>query len=419
MTQFIIQSLLDLDFYKLSMSQWQWKYYPNAMVLFDFTNRTKILLAEFVDPTRLQQELDHVRTLRLSAAEIHYLAGLRGKSGKLLFNADYLLDLAAQLTLPAVKVGVKDGQLTVETEGPWWIVTLWETIVMSIVNELYFEHVWTDSGQTKAEVYEEGLRRLGIKIRRLQEWPSIRFSDFGTRRRFSREWQEIVYSCLVAAFGSESRFLGTSNVALAMKYGQTPIGTFAHELPMVVAALNDGSDESLRASQKVVLRQWEEMYGPDLLVALSDTFGSKAFFEDFKEFAPRWSGTRHDSGDPEEYGQENIRFFRGQGIDSMEKTVVFSDGLTDHTITELFYTFQRQFWMVFGWGTNLTNDLGFKALSIVMKAMAARWEDETDWHWTVKLSDNPKKAMSKSPEALERYFRVFDQMEKPAIDVVY
>jgi nicotinate phosphoribosyltransferase len=400
------------------MSQWQWRYYPEAVVQFDFTNRTKIKLAHFVSLPELQREIDQVRLLRITDEEAAYLFGLRGKSGKFLFDLDYLNDLMG-MTLPTVKLGIVDGQLTIETEGPWWIVTFWETIIMSIVNELYFRAILKQSGKTKAEVFEEGLRRLVLKIRRLQEWPSIRFSDFGTRRRFSREWQEIVYACLMDAFGGESRFLGTSNMALAMKYGQTPVGTFAHENPMVVAALNDGYDETLRESQKTALRQWEEMYGPDLLVALSDTFGSDAFLEDFVEFAKSWGGVRHDSGDPFEFGEMVIAFYQKMGIDPMEKAIVFSDGLTDKTITELFYRFQHRIWMVFGWGTNLTNDLGFDALSIVMKAMAARWSTETDWHFTCKLSDNPKKAMSKSPEVKMRYARVFNHRERKAIECVY
>jgi nicotinate phosphoribosyltransferase len=415
----IIITLLDLDFYKLTMSQHQWKYHRRTFVRFGFTNRTKVRLADFVNIEELRAQIAHVRTLKVTDKEIEYLAKLKGKSGRLLFDRKYLTSLRNK-QLPPVSVEVVDGQFKINTIGVWWAVTLWETLIMSILNELYFIEVVKRSGETLAAVFEEGMKRLDRKIERLKEWPSIRFSDFGSRRRFSKLWQKVVYACLEAAFGNESRFLGTSNVALSMEYDRMPIGTWAHEETMVIAALADDSDETLRASQAAFMREWEELYGIDLLIALSDTFGSEAFFEDFKEFAKTWGGMRHDSGDPFEFGEAVIAYYESLGIDPMTKAIVFSDGLTDQTITELFYRFQNRIWMVFGWGTNLTNDLGFDALSIVMKAMAARLDNESTWHLTTKLSDNPKKAMSEGGQpVIDRYIRVFGAKAKKAVKVVY
>ena len=420
------------DFYKLTMARYHLHYYPNVIVGFGFTNRSQIQLPYHLDMGRLQEELANLRSLQMTPGEVQYLSGLCGKSSKNLFD-DEILNPLGTLQLPEIHAENWHGYLRIEAEDTWWRATFTETPVLSIVNQLYFEQLAKESGKTKAEIYEEGLRRLGMKIRRLQEWPSLKFSDFGTRRHFSWEWQQLVYSILWDAFSQEERFLGTSNVWLAMQYAQHPayssatgelierfpIGTEAHERYMVIAALNDDTDKQLRGSVKIALQQWEDLYGPDLLVALSDTFGTESFLEDFEEFAERWSGLRPDSGEPVDRGKLIVAFYQRLKLDLMWKTIVFGDGNTDHTMTELFYQFQNRIWTVFGWGTNLMNDMGFKPISIVMKAIWCRWDHETRKRWTVKLSDNPLKAMSESPEAIERYKRVFNYQEKPAIPVIY
>lgn len=416
----IIESLLDLDVYKLYMSQFNWVYYRNVETRFGFTNRTKVRLADFVSIEELKAEIENVRDLKVTNKEVRYLARLTGKSGKRIFRFDFI-QAFAELSLPPVEIGVADGHLVINTVGDWWVVSIWETIIMAIVNELYFRAIVKESGKSLADVYKEGMDRLARKILHLRDYPSVKFSDFGTRRRFSRAWHVQVMDVLYREFGDEPRFLGTSNVAIAMRYNGTPVGTHAHEELMCIAALYGETPEGLRGSQKKFFSQWEELYGPDLLTALSDTFGSKAFFEDFVDFAHRWSAVRHDSADPFKFGEEVIAFYQKQGIDPMNgSAIVFSDGLDEKTITELFYHFQDRIWMVFGWGTNLTNDLGFKALSIVMKAMATRWKGEQDWRYTVKLSDNPLKAMSDGgPELIKHYKNVFDYDEHEPMKVVY
>lgn len=414
----IFQSLLDVDAYKLTMGQFQAKYYPQAQVRFGFTNRTTVPLASKIDLGQLREELQNLRSLSLTKEEWQFLAAWQGKSGKNILRFNYLADMV-DFRIPEISAESHDGQLVIEIEDLWPSASYPETMVLGIVNELYFRNEVKESGKTLAEFYEEGLCRLSVKINRLKEWPSLKFSDFGTRRRFSSAWQELVFDLVAGAFAGEARFLGTSNIALAMKHGLTPVGTEAHERYMVIAALSDDSDKTLRDSVKVALRQWEEMYGPDLLIALCDTFGTESFLEDFREFAPRWSGLRPDSGEPFNRGELIAAYYRDQGQDPMWNTIVFSDGLTDRSMTELFYRFQNRIWNVFGWGTNLTNDLGLKPLSIVMKATAARWVGETTWRPTVKLSDNPRKCMSESSEAIARYKRVFNYQEKPAVDIVY
>lgn len=177
-------------------------------------------------------------------------------------------------------------------------------------------------------------------------------------------------------------FVGTSNIYLAHELGLKPIGTFAHELPMVYAALADHRGQNPLDGHNQVLQDWEKTYGDDLSTALTDTFTTDFFFVDFTpEQAESWQALRHDSGDPMEFGDKVIEFYKSNGINPQEKTIVFSDGLDVETIIRLADYFKDRINVTFGWGTTLTNDLGIKANNFVMKAT------EVDGIPTVKLSD--------------------------------
>jgi nicotinate phosphoribosyltransferase len=218
------------------------------------------------------------------------------------------------------------------------------------------------------------------KIAILKDRPDIKFSDFGTRRRFSYAWQKHVVERVATEL--PDNFVGTSNIYLAHELGLKPIGTFAHELPMVYAALADKNGESPLDGHNRVLQDWEQAYKGDLSTALTDTFTTDFFFADFTpEQADQWKSLRHDSGDPIEFGTRVIEFYDNLGIDPQNKTVVFSDGLDIDTIVELADYFKGRINVMFGWGTTLTNDLGVKANNFVMKAVRA------DGMPTVKLSD--------------------------------
>jgi nicotinate phosphoribosyltransferase len=281
-------------------------------------------------------------------------------------------------------VEAEDGQLVFDICGSWAEVTLWETIILSIVNELYYRSILKKmSPKQRKALFSKGERRLRRKIEILRTYPGIKFSDFGTRRRFSRAWQEHVVATLARELPGQ--FMGTSNVHLAMKYDITPIGTFAHELYMVFSGIFRGG---LRASHNKVLKYWWNLYGEQLSVALTDTYGTDFFFEDMTEDqARKWRGLRHDSGDPIEFGEKAIRFYEKFGIDPKTKILVFSDGLDLETIIKIYEHFKGRINMAFGWGTNLTNDFGLLTLSLIVKAI------EAAGHGTVKLSDNLAKAM--------------------------
>ena len=403
----IINSLLDTDYYKFSMGQYAWKYYPTVKVKYAFKNRTKgVALGEFIDKKELLEQLDSVRSLRFSFDELDYLKSLK------IFSRGYLAFLNT-VTLPPVYVDIQDNKLKIETEGTWSEAILWETFILSIVNELYYKYIGSfrfskevlnkdDLNNYCAKqraVLVDGKAKLADKIWTINNLP-FKFVDFGTRRRFSAKWQDYVVSVLSKSVAGNS-FLGTSNVYLAKKYNVKPIGTLAHELPMVLAGIDDYNLEVLKGSHDKMLTLWEYMYGKDLSIALTDTFGTDFFFRDFsKEKAKYWKGLRQDSGDPFEFGKKAIKFYKDKGIDPKKKVIVFSDGLDIDTILKLEKAFKGKFITSYGWGTNLTNDVGYAPLSIVVKAIEANGRP------LIKLSDNLAKAIG-DEKTMEKYKEVF------------
>jgi len=396
----IIQSLLDVDFYKFTMGQLAFHRYPKIQVRYGFKNRTKaVKLAKIINPCKLREELDWTRdNVRTDKSELHYLRGTNEYQDRM-FEEDYL-EFFRELQLPDYHLEVIDGNLVLEFAGPWPSVIYWETMALAIINELYYHALIKGMNRFNQDlVFAEGKMRLAEKIERLRAYPEITFSDFGTRRRFSFDWQDYVVGVLAQELPRQ--FLGTSNTYLAMKHALLPMGTEAHEMDMVYTGIFHGSDDEIRSSHQKVLEDWWAEYGWGLSIALSDTFGTDFFFRDMsREQANAWKGIRQDSGDPIAIGEKAIAFYRSHGIDPMEKLIVFSDGLEVDKIIELYEHFKGRIRTTFGWGTNLTNDLGFKPLSIVIKII------EANGHGTVKLSDNLAKAIGK-PEDIERFKRIF------------
>lgn len=384
-----------LDYYKATMGQLEFEKHPDAQVTFALKNRSPDRpLSRYVTPEMLHERLEELRQ-GWQPEEIAYLAGLQNQDGNAQFSEEYL-NFLADNDLPPVTVGYdENGDISATTTGPWPLVTFWETVVMSELNELYFRGKLAEDGINLEELYAEGDRRLDAKIARLKQRPDIKFSDFGTRRRFSYTWQKHVIER--AAYELPDSFIGTSNIYLAHELGLKPIGTFAHELPMVYSALEDKAGGDPLDGHNRVLQDWQELYRGDLSTALTDTFTSEFFFADMTaEQAEQWKSLRHDSGDPFEFGDRVIAFYENLDIDPKEKTIVFSDGLDIDQIIALADYFKDKINVMFGWGTTLTNDLGIKANNIVMKAVAA------DGVSTVKLSDNEGKHTG-VPEKIETY----------------
>ena len=293
----------------------------------------------------------------------------------------------------------RDGdQIRFEVAGAWSQTTRWEIAFLKTVSELYNRKLLRYSGLTVIDVFPEGYDRLMAKFDLLRQYPGIRFSDFGTRRRFSIAWQEMVLGFALDEIPNQ--LLGTSNVFFAKEFGLQPIGTCAHEYFQIFTGMFHENDAAIRGSMKKALVLWYETYGRELAIALSDTFGEDAFEEDFAEMANLWRGVRQDSGDPFEYTDRKVAFYNSLGINPLEEMIVYSDGLTAELMVRLHLYARGRIKDGYGWGTMLTNDLGFPALSIVVKVVEARG------HGLVKLSKNLAKAIGR-PEDIERYKRVF------------
>jgi nicotinate phosphoribosyltransferase len=396
----ILSSLLDIDFYKLTMGQFILKYFPLQEVCFGFTNRTvTVPLARVIRESDLRRELDHARTLRFSEAELSYLRGLQ-RTNQRFFSDEYLAFLK-DFQLPAYELTYRGDSIELTFAGRWSRVTYWEIAALSIINELYFRTLMRELIPSQQEDrYAHARSQLREKLKALARRPRLTFSDFGTRRRFSAQWQKEVVA-LVRDEALPGQFVGTSNTLLAMHYGIPPTGTNAHELPMVFAGLHQETDAELSQAPQALLELWWGEYGEDLSIILPDTFGSDHLFRTLgSEVARRWKGFRQDSGDPIEFGEKEISFYERHQVDPRSKLVVFSDGLTVPTMLALDEHFDGRIHTTFGWGTNLTNDVGFKPLSIVIKAVEAEGQP------LVKLSDNIQKAIGPAGE-IARYKRVF------------
>ncbi len=268
----IVRSLIDTDFYKLLMLQMIWKLYPEVDATFSLINRTKtVRLAEEIDEMELREQLDHARTLRLSKKENIWLAGNTFYGRSQIFEPEFLSWLSSY-QLPEYELFKRDGQYELNFHGRWMDTTLWEIPALAIINELRSRSAMRSLGYFTLDVlYARAKAKMWEKVERLRELPGLRISDFGPRRRHSFLWQRWCVEALKEGIGPA--FTGTSNVLLAMDSDLEAVGTNAHELPMVVAALAQ-TDEELAAAPYQVLKDWNRLYGGNLLIVLPDAFGT-------------------------------------------------------------------------------------------------------------------------------------------------
>jgi nicotinate phosphoribosyltransferase len=370
----VVTSLLEDDLYKITMQQALLHHCPGAEAEYRFVCRTQGVDLRPLIPD-IELELEHLCNLRYTESELDYLGTLR------YIKPDFVHFLRLyQLHRPFVEVRAGDEQLEIRIGGPQVHVMRFEIFLMSIVNELYFRTF--DTPETRAE----GLRRLNDKIELIRteigDRRGFQLSDFGTRRRFSREWQHIVVQTLKEQL--PGIFTGTSNIACAKAYGVTPIGTMAHEFLQTFQALG----YRLVDSQKAAFECWNKEYDGDLGIALTDVINLEAFKRDFGlKFCKLFDGVRHDSGDPYRWADEMIRHFKSYRVDPRQKTLVFSDGLTVPKAIDLFRHVDGRARTGFGIGTNLTNDLGPEALNIVIKVMRVNGQP------VAKISDAPGKTL--------------------------
>jgi nicotinate phosphoribosyltransferase len=385
----IIQSLLDTDLYKFTMMQVVLHHFPGAQVEYRFRCRNpNVDLTPYV--AEIRDEIRAMCGLRFHADELAYLRGWR------FFKSDYV-DLLGLFQLDERFIRVErlagsDREIDITIKGPWLHTILFEVPLLAIVSEVYFRNTRANADLT------DGRRRLEAKIGLINAVPDpeFRVADYGTRRRFSREWQDEVVRTLHDSIGQ--KFVGTSNVLLAMRHRLTPLGTMAHEYLQACQAVGP----RLRDSQVFAFNTWAREYRGDLGIALSDVCGMDAFLRDFDLFFCKlFDGVRHDSGDPFDWGEKLIAHYQKMRIDPHTKTMVFSDSLNVPLAIRLFEYFRGRMQTAFGIGTNLTNDLGFDPLQIVVKMTRCNGQP------VAKISDEPSKAMDYDPSYVAYLREVF------------
>jgi nicotinate phosphoribosyltransferase len=385
----IIRSLLDTDLYKFTMMQVVLHHFPGAQVEYRFACRTPgVDLAAHLEEIRA--EVADLSALRFGEDELAYLRALRFMKsdfvdflGLFHFNQKYI----------RLEPGGLPGEIDIVIRGPWLHTILCEIPVLAVVSEVYFRRTQPGAG------LDEGRRRLCGKIdllRTVEPALDFKISDFGTRRRFSLAWHEEVVRTLKQDV--PQYFAGTSNVLLAMRHGTTPLGTLAHEYMQACQALGP----RLRDAQVFALDTWAQEYRGDLGIALSDTYGTDAFLRDFDMyFCKLFDGARHDSGDPFVWGEKMIAHYHDNRVDPRTKTLIFSDQLSFPLAIDIARRFHGRAKTAFGIGTNLTNDVGFEPINIVIKMT------ECNGQPVAKVSDAPGKTVSKDPGYLAYLRQVY------------
>jgi nicotinate phosphoribosyltransferase len=405
----IIHSLLDTDLYKFTMMQVVLHHFPGARVEYRFKCRNPgIDLAQFAG--QIREEVRSLCSLQFRDAELAYLRSMR-------FIKSDFVDFLGLFRLNEKYISITpqpSGELEIRIKGPWLHTILFEIPVLAIVNEVYFRNT-----QKKPD-FAEGRRRLETKIGQLQDagLSDLKIADYGTRRRFSKDWHEEVLRTLNARLGAVTsppaqaepgarlpQLAGTSNVLYAMKLGLIPLGTMAHEYLQACQGLGP----RLRDSQIFGFESWAREYRGDLGIALSDVYGMSAVLRDFDlYFCKLFDGARHDSGDPFQWGERMLAHYAANRVDPRTKTLIFSDSLTVPRTIELYQQFRGRCQLAFGIGTNLTNDLGYEPLQIVIKMITCNGQP------VAKLSDTPSKNMCEDEKYLAYLRQVFEIEQPPA-----
>jgi len=401
----IITSLLDTDLYKFTMMQVVLHQFPGAQVEYRFKCRNPgVDLA--VHAQEIREEIRALCSLQFQESELAYLRSMR-------FIKSDFVDFLGLFRLNEKYITVTpcpNGEIDIVIIGPWLHTILFEIPVLAIVNEVYFRNRYS------VPDFPEGRRRLDVKMGQLRAdgLSDLKIADYGTRRRFSRAWHEEVVRVLAARLGTvqspghpssvPGQMAGTSNVWLASKLGITPLGTMAHEYLQASQALGP----RLRDSQIFAFESWAREYRGDLGIALSDVYGMSAFLRDFDMyFCKLFDGARHDSGDPFTWGERMLDHYLQNRVDPRTKTLIFSDGLTVPRTIELYQQFRGRCKLAFGIGTNLTNDLGYEPMQIVIKMVRCNGQP------VAKLSDTPSKNMCQDEKYLA-YLRQVFEIQHPA-----
>ena len=383
----IINSLLETDLYKFSMGQAIYHQYSDYKTTWSFKcrNANVHFTEEMVEEIRNQ--IRHYCSLRFTEDELQYLNDIKWIKGS---YVDFLRLWQPRFEDFTITADAECG-LFLETRGTWLNTSMYEIPTLAIVNEVYFRMAYDYDeliadfkrrARAKADKVADGTYALGF------------YSEFGIRRRLSSEAQEYIIERLKSIKSGSSVFVGTSNVYLAKKFGITPVGTMAHEWIMCVGQGNHRHNPAY--SNYFALDSWVKEYGVQNGTALTDTIGTDCFLRDFDlTFATLFSGVRHDSGDPIEWGEKILRHYEKLGIDARQKTLLFSDSLNFEKANGIYQYFAGRCKVAFGIGTYLANDTFAEPLNIVMKVTLCNGQD------VAKLSDIEGKGMCKNPDYVD------------------
>jgi len=359
-------------------------HFPGVNARFKFKCRNEGVKFTKDQVAEINRQIIYLCSLTFDEKELDYLSTIY------FLKPDYIDFLRMfSLNKEHIKVAWMEGELLITIEGPWVETILFETPVLAIVNEVYFTSKVDE--KILVEEREKGSWKLWDKIKLIQDLndPNFKFSEFGARRRYSRDWQDGVVQRMAEKL--PENFVGTSDVYFAYKHNIKPIGTMAHEWIQAGQALTN-----IRNSQKFMLQKWADEYRGELGIALSDTLGLDVFLRDFDSyFAKLFDGVRHDSGDPITMGEKVITHYEKLKIDPKTKTIVFSDSLTIPRAIEIYKHFKGRIKVSFGIGTNLTNDLVREPLNIVIKMTHCNNQP------VAKISDNPGKGMCEDENYLK------------------
>lgn len=395
----IINSLLENDAYKFSMGQCIYHQFPSYTTTWSFKCRNKDVIFTNDMLEDINNEIKHYCSLKFKPEELAYLRTIKW------LKEDYIAFL--KLWHPCIEdfnISLTDGKLNIEIMGTWLNTSMYEIPLLAIVNEVYFRHQYN-----KKELEKSFKEKLYNKINKLnKEYFIGNFSEFGLRRRLSSETQDFLIQQLVQ--NKVEGFVGTSNVFLARKYGVKPVGTMAHEFIMCVGQGNHKHNPAY--SNWYMMDAWIKEYGILNGIALTDTITTDVFLRDFKlTYATLFSGVRHDSSDPIEWGYKILKHYEHLGIDPKTKTLLFSDSLDFEKATKIYNEFKDKTNVAFGIGTYLSNDTFAEPLNIVTKVTKCNGFD------VAKLSDCEGKNMCKNPKYIEYLRRTIDwRMNNEIID---
>lgn len=376
----IIVSLLDTDLYKFNMNQVMFHKHTDLTGEYDFKCRNEDVVFTKEMLNEINSQIDHFCSLRFTYEELNYLRSIR------YIKDDYVEFLRLWHPLrDYVKTSLsEDGKLSISVKGPLFSAMQFEIYLLEIVNEVYFRFKYDYN-----ELVKEAKIKLEQKVKDFESGKyTFYFAEFGCRRRLSREWLDTVVKTLVAT----GHCVGTSNVYLAMKYHVKPIGTYAHEFVQMYQGI---SKIPLAYTNYYAMKDWFAEYNGDNGTALTDTLTTDLFLLDFDYLqASTYSGLRHDSGDPFEWGNKILAHYEKLGINPKTKTLLFSDSLDFDRAEKIYQYFKDKCNVSFGIGTYCSNDTNVEALNIVIKLQYVNGKP------VAKLSDVPGKTMCQDQEYL-------------------